>query len=73
MTFLVTKLHNFKAKINIYWKISEFCRIQNQINVFFEKMQFTRKTKICTKNKTIIIQYAQKRERKNNNLKKLTF
>lgn len=73
MTFLVTKLHNFEDKINISWKISEFCHIQNQVNVFLKKMQFTSKTKIYTKIKTKTIQYAQKIEQKNNNMKKLTF
>lgn len=73
MTFFVTKLHNFEDKINIYWKISEFCHIQNQVNVFLKKMQFTRKTKMCTKNKIKTIQNAQKTEGENSLSKKLTF
>ena len=46
---------------------------QNQLNVFLFKIQFTRKTKICTKNKIKIIQNAQKIRRKNSARKKLTF
>ena len=73
MTFFVSKSHNYQVQINISWKICKFNHRQNQINVFLLKMQFTRKTKKCTKNKIKTIQNAQKIEGKNSLSKKLTF
>ena len=71
MTFLYQNHIIIKFKLTFLGKSVN--HRQNQINVFSLKMQFTRKTKKCTKNRIKTIQNTQKIEGKNSLSKKLTF